>query len=262
MEWYEALILGIVQGLTEFLPVSSSGHLELGNVLFRTKLEQNLTFTIVVHGATVLSTMVVFRKDIYQLLNGFFRFKWNDETKYVVYILLSMIPIGITGLLFWRKVEGLFSGNTLLVGFMLWITALLLLLSAKIRPKPGKMNTWRALLLGIAQAFAVIPGISRSGATISTGLIAGISREEVTRFSFLMVLPPVIGINVVDIITKLRGVSVQESLLVLGIGFFGAFLAGLMACAWMIRLVKKGRLIYFSVYCFAMGALVVILSLL
>lgn len=262
MEWYEALILGIVQGLTEFLPVSSSGHLELGNVLFRTKLEQNLTFTIVVHGATVLSTLVVFRKDIYQLLKGFFRFKWNTETKYVVYILLSMIPIGITGLLFWRKVEGLFSGNTLLVGFMLWITALLLLLSAKIRPKPGKINTWRALLLGIAQAFAVIPGISRSGATISTGLIAGISREEVTRFSFLMVLPPVIGINVVDIITKLRGVSVQESLLVLGIGFFGAFLAGLMACAWMIRLVKKGRLIYFSLYCFALGALVIILSLL
>ncbi|MGC9471917.1 MAG: undecaprenyl-diphosphate phosphatase [Bacteroidales bacterium] len=262
MEWYEALILGIVQGLTEFLPVSSSGHLELGNALFRTKLEQNLTFTIVVHGATVLSTLVVFRKDIYQLVNGFFRFRWNAETKYVVYILLSMIPIGITGLLFWRQVERLFSGNTIFVGFMLWITALLLLLSVKIHPKPGKMNTWRALLMGIAQAIAVIPGISRSGATISTGLIAGVSREEVTRFSFLMVLPPVIGINAVDIFTKLRGVSAQESLSILGIGFLGAFLAGLMACAWMIRLVKKGRLIYFSVYCFAMGTLVVILSLL
>jgi len=262
MEWYEALILGILQGLTEFLPVSSSGHLELGNVLFRTELEQNLTFTIVVHAATVLSTLVVFRKDIYQLLIGFFRFHWNAEAKYVVYIFLSMIPIGIAGLLFWRQLERLFNGNTLFVGFMLWITALLLLLSVKIRPKPGEMNAWRALLMGMAQAFAAMPGISRSGATISTGLIAGVSREEVTRFSFLMVLPPVIGINLVDIFTNVRGTSVQESFSVLGIGFIGAFLSGLLACAWMIRLVKKGKLIYFSVYCFAIGTLAIILSFL
>lgn len=262
MEWYEALILGIVQGLTEFLPVSSSGHLELGNVLFRTELEQNLTFTIVVHGATVLSTLVVFRKDIYQLLRGCFRFRWNSETKYITHILLSMIPVGIIGLLFYHEVERLFSGNTFFVGCMLWITALLLLFSEKIRPKPGKMNGWRALLMGIAQAFAVIPGISRSGTTISTGLMAGVSREEVTRFSFLMVLPPVIGINIVDIFTKVRDTSVQGNLSVLGVGFIGAFLAGLLACSWMIRLVKNGKLIYFSVYCFVIGTLAVILSLL
>ncbi len=261
MNWYEALILGIVQGLTEFLPVSSSGHLELGNVLLGTDLEQNLTFTVVVHGATVLSTLIVFRKDLLRLLRGLFEFRWNTETQYIFFILLSMIPVAITGFFLKDQVESLFTGNLLLVGLMLLFTALLLVLSTLLEKEGGKINSLKALLVGIAQAIAVIPGISRSGATIAVGLMAGVSREEVTRFSFLMVLIPVIGVNLIDWLSGdfTSGGTLEMKTLVLG--FLGAFTAGLLACRWMIRLVKKGKLVYFALYCLLIGAAAIIFSL-
>lgn len=261
MNWIEALILGIIQGLTEFLPVSSSGHLELGKVILGVDAESSLVFTVMVHGATVLSTIVVFHKDILQLIKGLFAFRWNKETRYIAMIFFSMIPVAVVGLFFKDEVEGFFTGNLVLVGSMLLITATMLLFTHFKKSNKREINFLDSLIIGIAQAAAVLPGISRSGSTISTGLMLGNQRAAVARFSFLMVLIPIIGANFKDIfdgdLTGSNGIGG----LPLIVGFLAAFISGLIACKWMIGIVKKGKLIYFSIYCYIVGAISIIYGL-
>jgi len=257
MDWLEALILGIVQGLTEFLPVSSSGHLELGKVILGVEAERNLIFTVVVHGATVLSTICIFYKDLWILLKGLFAFKWNDETKYISKILISMIPVVIVGLLFAEEIESFFTGNIVFVGSMLIITALLLTFTYFKKSNFQKISFIDSFIIGIAQAVAVLPGISRSGATISTGLMLGNKRELIAKFSFLMVLIPIIAANVKDLFTGKMASESSIGAVPLLIGFFAAFISGLLACKWMIGIVKKGKLIYFAIYCFIIGLIAI-----
>ena len=253
MSWIEALILGIIQGLTEFLPVSSSGHLEIGKVILGVNAERSLIFTVVVHGATVLSTIVVFWKDILILFRGLFAFKWNDETQYIAKLVVSMIPVLILGFTFAEEIESLFTGNMLLVGAMLTITALLLTVSYYVKQYDKEISYRDSFIIGIAQAFAVLPGISRSGATISTGLILRNKKDGIAKFSFLMVLVPIIGANLKDLLDgKLSGNS-DINVTALVVGFFAAFISGLLACKWMIGIVKRGKLIYFAIYCFIVG---------
>lgn len=261
MDWLEALILGIIQGLTEFLPVSSSGHLELGKAILGVNAEKSLAFTVVVHGATVLSTIVVFYKDIWQLIKGLFAFKWNEETQYVAKIFISMIPVIILGMFFKDEVESFFTGNVLLVGSMLLVTALLLASTYLIKQNEKEISYSNSFIIGIAQAFAVLPGISRSGATISTGLLLGSRKANIARFSFLMVLIPILGANFKDIYDGGMGADNGVGVLPLLVGFFAAFISGLLACRWMIGIVKKGRLIYFAIYCFIIGSVAIIYSL-
>ncbi len=257
MDWLEALILGIVQGLTEFLPVSSSGHLELGKVILGVEAERSLIFTVVVHGATVLSTICIFYKDLWILLKGLFAFKWNDETKYISKILISMIPVVIVGLLFAEEIESFFTGNVVFVGSMLIITALLLTFTYFKKSNLRKISFIDSFIIGIAQAVAVLPGISRSGATISTGLMLGNKRELIAKFSFLMVLIPIIAANVKDLLTGEMSSESSIGAVPLLIGFFAAFISGLLACKWMIGIVKKGKLIYFAIYCFIIGLIAI-----
>jgi len=261
MTWFEAMILGLVQGLTEFLPVSSSGHLEIGKVLLDVELKENLTFTVLVHFATVLSTIAVFFKDIKRLLSGLFAFRWNEETKYVAKILFSMIPVLLVGILFREDVESLFSGNLVLVGSALLVTAALLISTQLVKPGTRKIPFLDALIMGVAQAIATIPGISRSGATISTGLLLKNGRSEVARFSFLMVLIPIIGAALLDILSMSAnpasgGIPVGSYV----IGFLAAFLSGYLACTWMINLVKKGNLYWFAIYCAVVGIIAIIFA--
>ena len=261
MTWYEALILGLVQGLTEFLPVSSSGHLEIGKVLLNVEVKSNLTFTILVHFATVLSTITVFFRDIKKLAIGLFAFRWNEETIYVVKILASMIPVAIIGVFFRENVESLFSGNLVLVGSALLVTSALLISTQLVKPGTRKIPFLDALLMGIAQALATIPGISRSGATISTGLLMKNGRSEVARFSFLMVLLPIIGATFLDILSMSSspaGGEIPAGSLI--IGFVAAFLSGYLACTWMINLVKKGNLYWFAIYCAIVGIVSILFS--
>mgnify|MGYP006287578175 CR=1 FL=1 len=260
MNWIEAVILGIVQGLTEFLPISSSGHLEIGKALLGTNPEGSLTFTVVVHGATVLSIIVVFRKDLYRLAADFFRFQWNESTRYITKLVVSMIPVVILGLLFEEQIERFFTGNLVFVGAMLLVTALLLLFSHYFRSREKQISLPRALVIGVAQALAVLPGISRSGATISTGLMLGGKREEVTRFSFLMVLLPIIGANAKDMMDHSASAFSGLELLPLLAGAVAAFLSGLFACTWMIRIVNRGRLVYFAFYCIVIGLAAILLG--
>ena len=261
MDWLEALILGIIQGLTEFLPVSSSGHLELGKAILGVNAEKSLAFTVVVHGATVLSTIVVFYKDIWQLITGLFAFKWNEETQYIAKIFISMIPVIILGMFFKEEVESFFTGNVLLVGSMLLITALLLASTYLIKQNEKKISYSNSFIIGIAQTFAVLPGISRSGATISTGLLLGNRKANVARFSFLMVLIPILGANFKDIYDGGMQGDNGIGAIPLLVGFLAAFISGLLACRWMIGIVKKGRLIYFAAYCFIIGSIAIIYSL-
>lgn len=259
MSWIEALILGLLQGLTEFLPVSSSGHLELGKYLLGVDAERSLAFTVAVHGATVLSTIVVFRSDLLKVIKGLFELKWNDSWQFVSRIGVSMIPVLIVGFFFKDYVESFYSGNIRFVGFMLVITAVLLSFTYLKRTFNRKINFADAFVIGIAQAFAVLPGISRSGATISTGLILGTQRENIARFSFLMVLIPIIGANLLDVLsgemTNNSGVGITAIL----VGFIAAFVSGLFACKWMISIVKRGRLIFFAIYCFIIGMVAILL---
>jgi len=252
MNWIEALILGIIQGLTEFLPVSSSGHLEIGKVILGVEMKENITFTIVVHGATVCSTIVVFYKEIGVLSKGVFSFRWNCSTSYVLKLLFSCIPVLIVALLFEEKVEALFTGNLKLVGFMLIVTALLLAFTYYTQPKSKEISFMHSFIIGIAQAIAVIPGISRSGSTISTGLLLGNNREEVARFSFLMVLIPILGKNLLDLFSNKMG-NEPSQIIPLIVGFLAAFFSGWIACKLMINIVKRSKLIYFAAYCFIVG---------
>ena len=262
MDLLQALILGIIQGLTEFLPVSSSGHLEISKVLLGVEVKESLNFSVAVHGATVLSTIVVFWKDIVALLKGLFKFKWNEETRFVALIFVSMIPVGIVGVFFKDSVESLFNGNLILVGFMLLVTATLLGLSMIIKHKREKdLNFFDALIIGIAQAIAVLPGISRSGATIATGLMLGKRRADVARFSFLMVLVPILGANFLDIVSGDLTSDTSIGILPILVGFVGAFSVGLFACKFMIRLINQKRLTWFAVYCAVVAVIAITFSI-
>lgn len=262
MDLLQALILGIIQGLTEFLPVSSSGHLEIGKVLLGVEVKESLNFSVAVHGATVLSTIVVFWKDIVTLVKGLFRFRWNEETRFIALIAVSMVPVGIVGVFFKDSVESLFTGNLMLVGFMLLITAVLLGLSMIIKHKQEKeLKFFDAFVIGIAQAVAVIPGISRSGATIATGLMLGKRRSDVARFSFLMVLIPILGANFLDIVSGDLTSDTSVGLMPILVGFIAAFTVGLFACKFMIRLINQKRLTWFAVYCAAVALLAIIFSI-
>ena len=265
MEWFEALILGIVQGLTEYLPVSSSGHLAIGSALFGIEGEENLAFTIVVHVATVLSTLVVLWKEIDWIFRGFFKFKMNPETKYVINILISMIPIGIVGVFFKDYVEAIFGSGLLVVGVSLLITAALLTFSYYAKPRVKENISMKdAFIIGLSQACAVLPGLSRSGSTIATGLLLGNKKENLAQFSFLMVIPPILGEALLDAIKMMGGEAVAGSIPMssLVIGFLAAFISGCIACKWMINIVKRGKLIYFGIYCALVGCVTLILQLL
>lgn len=261
MSIWQAIILGLIQGLTEFLPVSSSGHLELGRTLLGLEAEDNLLFTVVVHGATVLSTIVALWPEIVKLLRGLFAFKWNWETQYIAKLLLSMVPIAIVGFLFKDTIESFFTGNIVLVGSMLLLTAVLLGLTYFVGNRPGHAPTYgSALLMGVGQALAALPGLSRSGTTISVGLLAGVDKKEAAQFSFLMVLPPIIGMNLLDLLSgEVASSAIGGAALVAGAAT--AFITGYFACRWMIRLVQRGKLIWFALYCAVVGAIALIASL-
>ena len=265
MSWLEALILGIIQGLTEYLPVSSSGHLAIGANLFGIEGSENLAFTILVHVATVMSTLVILWREIVWLVNGVLKFKMNDEMRYFINILISMIPVGIVGVFFKDYVEQIFGSGLLIVGIMLLVTASLLTFSYYTRPRQKeKISKRDAFIIGLAQACAVMPGLSRSGSTIATGLILGNKKEKLAQFSFLMVIPPILGEALLDTLKAVKGVDVFGDIgtMPLVIGFFAAFLSGCLACKWMIDIVKKGKLIYFGIYCAIVGVVTIVCSML
>ena len=263
MEWFEALILGLVQGLTEFLPVSSSGHLAIGKALLGVEPTGDLIFEVTVHAATVLATIVVFRKEIWKLLCGLFKFKYNDETDYIAKLCVSMIPVFVVGMLFKDQVEEAFS-SLLVVGLCLLVTALLLTLSdflakrasAAVKESRNGIGFWQAFVVGIGQALAVLPGLSRSGTTISSGLLCGVKRENMAQFSFLMVLVPILGETFLDIVGGEMAASAVGALPLL-LGFVAAFFSGLFACRVMIALVRKAQLKWFGLYCALVGLLVI-----
>jgi undecaprenyl-diphosphatase len=265
MSWFEALILGLIQGLTEYLPVSSSGHLAIGQALFgMNDGADNLMFTVAVHIATVLSTIVILWSEIDWILKGLFKCELNAETKYVLNIIVSMIPVGIVGLFFKDQVEGIFGSGLLVVGCCLLITSALLVFSYYAKPRQKEHISWKdALIIGIAQAIAVLPGVSRSGSTIATGLMLGNKKESLAQFSFLMVIPPILGEALLDVLKMLKGEDVMGGIetLPLVIGFLAAFLSGCVACKWMINIVKKGKLIYFGIYCAIVGVVTIITQL-
>lgn len=263
MSYIEALILGLIQGLTEFLPVSSSGHLELVKALFGDDSlpEESLTFTVILHFATALSTLVVFRKEVGEILGGLLQFKWNEELQFSLKIILSMFPAVVIGVLFETQLESFFGGKILLVGFMLLVTALLLLLADKAKNTNKDVSYVNAFIVGVSQAIAMLPGISRSGATISTSVLLGIDRTKAARFSFLMVVPLIFGKVAKDILGN--GINFESSEVgVLGVGFIAAFLSGLFACNWMIALVKRSKLSYFAIYCAIIGTIAIVYSIL
>jgi undecaprenyl-diphosphatase len=254
MDALDAIILGIIQGFTEFLPVSSSGHLELGKAILgdTSVAEERLLFTVVLHFATALSTIVVFRKDIIEIITALFKFTWNEETQFVVKIIVSMLPAVIVGLFFEEQLELFFGGNVAFVGAMLIITSILLWFADKAK-STGKSVTFKnAAIIGVSQAVAMLPGISRSGATISTSVLLGNDKSKAARFSFLMVVPLIFGKIAKDV---LGGDLTTETtnFTTLGLGFIAAFICGLIACTWMITLVKKSKLRYFAIYCLIVG---------
>ena len=265
MEWFEALILGLIQGLTEYLPVSSSGHLAIGSALFDIKGEDNLAFTIVVHVATVFSTLVILWKEIDWIFRGLFKFEMNAETRYVINILISMIPIGIVGVFFKDYVEAIFGSGLLIVGCCLLVTALLLTFSYYAKPRLKENISMKdAFIIGLAQACAVLPGLSRSGSTIATGLLLGDNKAKLAQFSFRMVIPPILGEALLDGMKMMKGEAVAGDIpaLSLIVGFIAAFVSGCLACKWMINIVKKGKLIYFAIYCAIAGTATLVLGLL
>ncbi len=273
MSWLESLILGLIQGFTEYLPISSSGHLAIMSAIFGIDAEQNLEFTILVHIATVLSTLVILYREIIFILRDLFkRQSWNsynnlnEGTQYAIKIVVSMIPIGIVGVFFKDTVEEIFGSGLAIVGIMLLCTALLLTFSYFAKPRQKEnISVWSAFIIGLSQAVAVFPGLSRSGTTIATGILLGNKKDKLAQFSFIMVIPPILGEAVLDIIEmfQTKGTETIEgttSLGVLAIGFIAAFLAGCAACKWMISIVRKGKLIYFGIYCAIAGLLTLILS--
>ena len=273
MNWLEALMLGVVQGLTEFLPVSSSGHLEIGQTLLGTTSEENLMFTVLLHVATVLSTVVVLRREIGQLFIGTFTTpRWNEDKQYVVLLLFSCIPVFIVGVFFKDDVEQFFGSGLLLVGICLLVTACMLSLSEYLTKrramqtnvadvKEGHEVAWKdAFIIGCAQAVAVLPGLSRSGMTIATGLLCGVKKESVARFSFLMVLIPVLGDALLESLDLITGKATAPAIgwLPLTVGFMAAFVTGGIACRWMLAIVRRQKLTYFAAYCLAVGIFAIV----
>ena len=264
MDWIEALVLGLIQGLTEYLPVSSSGHLAIGSYLFGVEGEENLAFTVAVHVATVLSTLVILWKEIDWIFRGLFKCQLNEETKYVFNIIISMIPVGIVGVFFKDTVEKIFGSGLVIVGCMLFVTAALLIFSYYAKPRQKeKISIKDAFIIGLAQACAVMPGLSRSGSTIATGLLLGNKKESLAQFSFLMVIPPILGEALLDVLKAVKGEEAFGCIdvLPLTVGFIAAFVSGCLACKWMINIVKKGKLIYFGIYCAIAGAVTLLCSL-
>ncbi|AXO81026.1 undecaprenyl-diphosphate phosphatase [Olleya aquimaris] len=263
MDIIDSIILGIVQGLTEFLPVSSSGHLELGKAILGDNSipEESLLFTVVLHFATALSTIVIFRKDILDILRGLLSFKWNEDTKFTTKIIISMLPAVIVGLFFEEQLEQLFGGSILLVGCMLLVTAILLYFADKAKNTNKNVSFKNAFIIGISQAIAMLPGISRSGATISTSVLLGNDKTKAARFSFLMVVPLIFGKIAKDVLGGDLSFE-SQNITALSAGFIAAFVAGLFACTWMISLVKKSKLSYFSIYCAIVGVIAIIFSFL
>ena len=266
MSFLEALILGIIQGLTEYLPVSSSGHLELGKIMMDIQTMDKespfgITFNVVLHLATVFSTWVVFRKEIAEIFKGLFQFKVNEEFWFSVKIVVSMIPAGIVGILFADQIDATFSGKPGLIGLMLLLTGALLFLADKAKITNRKVTIKDAIIIGIAQMIALIPGISRSGATIGTSVLLKIDKERAARFSFLMVMPLILGKVAKDLVDGEFAMSAADAMPML-VGFFASFFVGLLACNWMLSLVKKGKLVYFSIYCFIVGSAAIAYSLL
>ncbi len=259
MNWLEALILGIIQGLTEFLPVSSSGHLEISKAIFGDSSlpQESMFMTVMLHGATALSTIVIFRKEIMEIIQGLFQFKWNNQTIFSLKIVLSMLPAAFVGVVFNDQIESLFNGNIMLVGFMLLVTAGLLFLADRAKTTEKGVSYVNAVIIGVAQAIAILPGISRSGATISTSVLLGVDREKATRFSFLMVVPLILGKMAKDILSDEIILS-KDMMFPTIIGFIAAFITGLFACTWMIKIVRKSKLTYFAIYCFVVGLIVLI----
>lgn len=267
MEWFEALILGIIQGLTEYLPVSSSGHLAIGQALFgMNDGADNLAFTVMVHVATVLSTLVVLWKEVVWIFRGLFSTRQplpNDQQRYALNIIISMIPVGIVGVFLKDYVEEIFGSGLFIVGCMLLLTAVLLTFSYYAKPRQKeKISLLDAFIIGLAQACAVMPGLSRSGSTIATGLLLGNKKELLAQFSFLMVIPPILGEALLDIMKAMKGEAVFGAIEVLPliVGFVAAFVSGCLACKWMISIVKKGKLIYFGIYCAVVGMLTILLG--
>lgn len=258
MNTLDAIILGIIQGLTEFLPVSSSGHLELAKAILGDHAvpQESLLYTVVLHFATAMSTLVVFRKDVWEILRGLFSFKWNEDTRFAVKIVISMIPAVIVGLLFEDQLEAFFDGDIRFVGFMLLVTAALLFLADKAKDTDKKVSFSNAFVIGVAQAIAMLPGISRSGATISTSVLLGVDKSKAARFSFLMVVPLIFGKIAKDLVggeLTLQGHNGTT----MAIGFLAAFVSGLFACTWMIQLVRRSKLTYFAIYCVVIGLLAI-----
>lgn len=275
MDVIQALILGFIQGLTEYLPVSSSGHLTIGANLFGLSGEENLLFNVVVHVATVCSTLVILWKEIVWIFKGLFkigndeqgRFLLNNEQKYALNIIVSMIPVGIVGVFFKDYIEEIFGSGLLIVGCMLLLTATLLAFSYYAKPRQKEeVSLVDAFIIGLAQACAVMPGLSRSGSTIATGLLLGNSKEKLAQFSFLMVIPPILGEALLDVLKVMKNgfdeVSAGISLTALVVGFLAAFISGCVACKWMINIVKKGKLIYFAIYCAIIGCATLLYSIL
>jgi undecaprenyl-diphosphatase len=259
VDYLDSLILGIIQGLTEFLPVSSSGHLELGkSILGDNSLpKESMIFTVVLHFATALSTIVVFRKDIIEIIKELLKFEWNSNTQFIFKIIISMLPAALIGVFFETELESLFSNNIVLVGAMLIITGLLLLLADRAQNTSKNVSFKNALTVGVAQAVAILPGISRSGATISTAVLLGIDKTKAARFSFLMVIPLIFGKIFKDIFSGELSYE-NAQITSLGIGFIAAFVSGLLACTWMIRLVKNSQLKYFAYYCAVIGIIAIL----
>ena len=259
MEWYEALILGIVQGLTEFLPISSSGHLEIASYLLKTNPSENLMFTVVVHIATAISIIYVFRKDITEIIKGLIQFK-KEQIDFVLKILISSVPVGIIGVLYEKEVESFFTGNIVLVGSMLLVTAALLFFTYFKKDDSTKNISYTdAIIIGLAQALAILPGISRSGSTISMALLLNVNREKATKFSFLMVLVPIFGILILKTIKGVSEISGASNLILFEssyiVGFISALFSGVFACKVMLKIVKESKLIYFSAYCLLVGCI-------
>lgn len=261
MEFLEAIILGIIQGLTEFLPVSSSGHIELAKAMFGTQENDSMTMTVVLHFATALSTCFVFRKDLIDIFKGLLKFKNNTEFQFSVKIILSMIPAAVVGVLYDDIIETFFAGKILLVGIFLILTGLLLFVADKAKTTAKNVSFTQSIIIGISQAIAILPGISRSGATISTSVLLGIDREKAARFSFLMVIPLIFGKIAKDVLSDKFNLESSE-LMFLAVGFIFAFFTGLVACKLMIKIVKSSKLYYFSFYCFVVGAIAIIYTLL
>lgn len=257
MDTLQAILLGIVQGITEFLPVSSSGHLQLAKELLGVELENNITFDVTLHAATVLSTIVVLWRELWQLLRGAFSKSFNDEQRYILNVVVSMIPAGVVGVLFADQIEALFS-SLWFVGLMLLLTAALLTFAYYAKPRQrSEITTRDAFIIGLAQAAATMPGLSRSGSTIATGLLLGCEKSKVAHFSFIMVIPVILGKMLLDILSgEMAAMSVETGVLLSG--FVAAFVSGALACKFMIEIVKRGKLIWFALYCAVVGLVAII----